>query len=986
MDEKSTKLLHYGHLGRAIYDSKSQSWSFARTISPPPRISYTGVTKVAVQSPSTQNASTPLPKRLTLSRGYPELIAGYRLARSETLSQTISTTNETCDPLASTLLDFGRAVDLNLDGAGRRAVPIVAFASGESGNVISFRTITDDTVQLRHETEAQLHVPTIGDEDGIDWSAQGAPVRQICFSHAPEERATFMAARFSSTLVFRPLYHRFPASVSTNRGSDGTVPGYQVSRMDSNLLLEISTSHTGGAGHADVKFNPWDQSQLAIVDHNGNWSIWELRIQPKRNRDNWIATAVRSGALPSVGVEEISSGTLGRHDGWLAIEWAGNENSIVVSDRRCSVLYRMEGNCAYPYTMELGFESFKKRSEWVLGIKRSALNPSHLFVLTTSRIIWFDIALESVADHESTRPSLSPRLSWCHFCDSDDTTLQLSSLTADEGFYLVLFSRLSPLALAFYCSETSEIVNGSTAVPDPQLLHMPASSRNAGGTDSSPNNLRLSTLVFKQYAPVGAGERDMHTGLSFFKAFMVDSSLCIRESIYSKPSASDLGSERLLGDDLLRVKQLRLTGLQNKAENPLSGFIVDDWDELAHDSGPIYDCGIANIAPTADPYFTLDYEQIYGIATGTSHLLLQDDETNTQRNFQESIDELMANFTAHIVSEEPTAWTAFEILRRPLILDDIDQNAHDLAAFVAQSATNPPLSGDRGHLLVQQYESFRSQSAQQLNAPEARKLGLVALYDRLVNNWLIDLPADIPGRARIMKEKFIRHFVADIVLSQIIAVHGSEEPNSATNGSGAQSTSTSGLTFPEDSAPNKSATESGDYAIHSQPSTTATQSTFTLGDSMLPEHSEDNIPTFSVLSSYTTFSRTESSSRDATRLLDHWKPGADPASYSLLSEEQQSAATIRTSRHKSKKRLSQAIKSLSLDAPVPPSVSTPAPAMRGDWGSQPDNSQTPMIHLPSSQVTNDLPMTQVERGAFGGREATRKAGIKARKKKRAAGF
>ena len=135
------------------------------------------MTKVVVQSPSAQDASTLLPKRLALSRGYPELIAGYRLARSETLSQTISATSETCDPFISTLLDFGRAVDSDLDDAGRRAVPIVAFASGESGNVISFRTITDDTVQLRHETEAQLHAPTIGDEDGGEVEGEEVRVR-----------------------------------------------------------------------------------------------------------------------------------------------------------------------------------------------------------------------------------------------------------------------------------------------------------------------------------------------------------------------------------------------------------------------------------------------------------------------------------------------------------------------------------------------------------------------------------------------------------------------------------------------------------------------------------------------------------------------------------------------------------------------------------------------------------------------------------------
>ncbi|KAL4946194.1 hypothetical protein BDV06DRAFT_235064 [Aspergillus oleicola] len=984
MDESSTKLIHYGHFGKATYHSKAQSWGFSRTIVPPPRLSYTGVTKVAVQSPSVQTAHSAISKRSTLTRAYPELIGGYRLARHETLSHTISATSEACNPLVSSLLDFGRAVDSDVDNSGRRAVPIVAFASGESGSIISFRKITDDTADLEHDTSAQLRVPTIENEGGINWSAQGAPIQQICFSHAPEERATLMAVRFSSTMIFRPLYRRVPVSVSVDRGINGTALGYQVSRMDPNFLMEISTSHTGGFAHADAKFNPWNQYQLALVDQGGHWGIWELRNQPKRKKDNWIAAVVRSGILPSVDVEKAQTGTDGRYDGWLAIEWVGNESCIVVCDRRCSTLYRMEGDRAYTYEMKL---AFRRDSEWILGIKRSARNSSHIFILTTFRLILFDITLGSIPVYEGTGPSLYPRLSWRHFRDPDDTTLQLSSITANEDFYLVLFSRLSPLALAYYCSETREVENGSLSVPDPLILHLPASCDNAGNTEALSSDTHLTSLVFKEFAPAATREQDIDSSVSLIKAFMIDSSLRIRESVYSKPLDGDLGGERSRGRDLLRVRQLRLTGLQNRAEYPLSGFIVDDWDEHAHGNGPVSDHGIANIAPTAEPYFTLDYEQIYDIATGALDLLLQDGEKTIERNFQESIDELVAKVTDHISSEEPTSWTALEILRKSLVLDDIDQNSHDLAASVAQFAANHSALGDRDHLLVQRYESFSLQSAQQLDAAETTKLDLVSRYDQLVNDWLIDLPADTPGRARIMKEKSIRHFVADIVLSQIIAVHRSAETESIAKGSEGRSASTSGLMDLEQLMPNKTMTESDDHGLHSQAAVPATRSSSALEDpGPSHEHSVNERPTFSVLSSYTTFSRTESTSRDAKRILDHWKPGVDPASYSLISEESQSAALNRASRRKYRKKVSQAMKSLSLDTPQPPSVSTPAIAVRGDWGSQPDNSQPPMIHLPSSQVTNDLPMTQVERGAFGGREASKKSGIKARKKKRAAGF
>ncbi|KAL4868190.1 hypothetical protein BDV12DRAFT_170223 [Aspergillus spectabilis] len=987
MDENSTRNLEYGHLGKAAYNLDTQSWSFLRTLTPSPRISYTGLTKTAVETPSTSIQLSSALSHSILSQGYPEITAGYRFARNETLSQTIIAANETCNPLVSALLDFGRAVDSDIDNSGRRAVLVVAFASGECGNVISFRTMTDDLIDLEPTTTTQLRVPTIGDEDAIEWLADGSPVRQICFSHGPEERATFMAARFSSTVIFRPLFHRSPISVSTHRDRDTMLPSYQSSRLDPNFLMEISTSHTGGAPHADAKFNPWNQSQLAIVDEDGNWGIWELRNQQRRNKDNWIAACTTSGKLPWVGVEEGQNiGAHGRHDGWLVIEWVGNENHILVCDRRCSMLYRMEGGRTYSYSIEL---DFRRKSEWILDIKRSTCNPSHIFILTTSRLFWFDINPDAISVDDSTRPALSPLLSWSHFRDSDDTTLQLSSLAVEEDFYLVLFSRLNHSVLAFYCSEPPKLTSDSISAPDPFCLHVPLPLDYAEDPQTLSTGPHFSTLVFRELAPKSVDEDYLDSRLSFLKVFAVDSRLRVQELIYLRPSTIGINDERSPERDILRVRHMRLTGQQQTATHSLGDFIVDDWDESALGHGPVSDRGIDSIAPLAERQFTLDYTQIYGIATGALGLLSQEGDETPGAGFQASFEELV-KIVSESASDLPFNRTALEILRRSLVLDDIDQNAQDLRDFVSQFASSNFALGSQNYLLVQPYDSFSSPSTQQVKQAEISGLDLVAIYDRLVNHWLVDLPPNIPGRARITKEKAIRHFVADIVLAQMISAHKLATAESTTfDDENLAPFSTGGLIGSSGRTNEQYLYEPlptpVDHSFRSQANTTATQSSYTVGAFVLPERQADKCPTFMALSSYTTFSKPDTMSRDTERILSHWKYGIDPALYSLASEESQLAARNRASRRKPRKRMSQAMKNTSLDSSVPLPVSSPTPAAR-DWGSQPDNSQPPAIRLQSSQVTDDLPMTQVERGAFGGREAAKKGGIKARKKKRAAGF
>ncbi|KAL2837411.1 RNA polymerase I-specific transcription initiation factor RRN6-like protein [Aspergillus pseudoustus] len=979
MDENTARPLQYGHVGKPIYSSGTQSWSFSRTLCPAPRISYTGITKTVVRSPSTSIPLSSTLKRSTLTQVYPELTGGYHSTYNQGLSHMITVTGEVCRPLTSTLLEFGRAVVLDVDHSGQLSVPIAVFASGECGNMIAFRTVADGMMDTLPSTTVEIRAPTIGDEDTFEWVTEGAPVRQICSSTIENDGASFVAARSSSTVIFRPLYRRTSASIPTQRGISGVASNYQVSRLDPNFLMEISSSHTGGFAHADVKFNPWNQNQIAIVDEGGNWGIWQLRNQLKKNKDNWIATRVAWGSLPCVGAESQATGADSRHDGWLAIEWVGDGRHIIVCDRRCSMLYRMENGHSYSSTIELGL---RRKSEWILGIRRSTCNPSQVFVLTTYRLLWLDVAPALTSAHGNLRSPVSPRLSWRHFRDSDDTTLQLTSLAVDEDFYLILFSRLSPLLLAFNCPISADHTTDSGSAPDPFILHIPQSPEDPGPLSGA---VHFSTLVFKQIAPANLDITYRCPGLSFIKAFLVDSNLRVQESVYSKISNSTLEGEPTRERDILRATDPRVSKSPKQAFNDRSDFIVDDWGESALGPGTS-PRGIHNIAPLLGPQFTLDYTQIYAIVTGALGLLSCDGGEGAGRSFRALVQELINEISDHDPLEHPTSRTAPEILQRTPIFDDIDQNAQDLRLFISQFASDHLPLKDTSHLLVHPFNPLTSPASHRVLA-ETSKLDLIAIYDRLVNHWLVDLPFNISGRARIAKEKAIRHLMADMVLGQIIAVRRADSTIQSTDGESLASSRPISDLRASLAAANEQlsyeatgpSTKAGSIAIRCRSRQ---------GNFVFPNPLTGEVPTFTSLSAYTSFRGAEPISRDTHRILGHWKLGLDQVSYSIVTEESQSAARLKGSRCKPRNKMSLSLKPLNLESSAPlPAASSPV-RPSGDWGSQPDNnSQPPMIRLQSSQVTEDLlPMTQVERGAFGGREAVKKSVAKAKKKKRAAGF
>lgn len=330
-----------------------------------------------------------------------------------------------------------------------------------------------------------------------------------------------------------------------------------------------------------------------------------------------------------------------------------------------------------------------------------------------------------------------------------------------------------------------------------------------------------------------------------------------------------------------------------------------------------------------------------------------------------------------------------EILGSSPLLDDIDGNARaigDITSLCEHHTADPEneykLHTLPSNLAISPVIDFAT-------AESDGKLKLVYIYDRLVNDWLSNLPLDIPGRTRITKEKVIRRIAADLILAQISISRKPDTENDIYSNQRIEHQDNAESSNPETSV------ESHRAGTPRRPSFSASEqgrdgSTFR-NDFDFQPLKENKAPIYSSLSSLTTFKAQPSKSRNMDAMLSHWVPGMDPATYnwqrtvqSVEDDGYQRMSRSATPKHRSRKKTPQAV---AMSSPAPPAIS-PAPPLTQEFGSQPTGAPLRRGILPSSQTAmeEDLPMTQVERGLFGGREANRKNAIKTRKKKRAAGF
>lgn len=552
--------------------------------------------------------------------------------------------------------------------------------------------------------------------------------------------------------------------------------------------------------------------------------------------------------------------------------------------------------------------------------------------------------------------------------------------------YLIIYSRLNSFVLAFQCRLSAEGQIDMIHAPDPFILDVPRPSDNPAVWQVPRSDPHFSTLAFQEVGPSlkAAAKRHYYPNIRLLKLFLLDSSLALRESIYVGPLAKSNDEEQLSGRDVLRLKTRNPTRQKRELARHESDFVVDDWDEsvfgmdtlMAHSVCP------TGALPTI-PDWVVDHTQTYAVATGEMGTITSGGGDNEhERSFRESIEDLNEKFSVAALSDRHTSSTMydsrtslariylltgsrFELLGKTPSLGDIDQNAQDLQQLL--DPQDSVLENGYQLLVLPSNLSSSSSTSSARSVELSSTLDLVSTYDRLVNDWLSVLPHTIPGRTRIMKEKVIRGVAVDLNLARVnVTASSSEDSSGPRHGMLTEDSDQADADFSEVGTPG--GLEGGGSDSH--------------------QYANAMAQNYSSLSSLTTFNGQKPMARSIATMLAHWQPGTTPAAYGWQQtvqdqeSESETATRRRPRRSRSRMKLSQS-QTPGIGSSTPSAMSSGLPPAQ-NWGSQPDGAN--LVKFESSQtVEDDLPMTQVERGTFGGREAARSRAIKARKK-RAAGF
>lgn len=322
------------------------------------------------------------------------------------------------DPLISNRLAFGRA---HFEAT---TTDIMAISAGEAGDVVRLIQVKNAQYGCGYDEISSISVPEIDERVEGLWSANGSIIQQIACA---DGASTCVAVRLlNSTVILRPRCRRaIDLGHNPRLLSHGS---WFPLRIDANPVLELFMEHTGGAPHADVNFNPWHQCQVAIVDQQGVWSVWELLGQEQ----DIGSTGVKSVAMGNIfdgHDSEVPSQY--EDDGWGAVRFVARSDILVVCNRVHMAIFHIPSRLTQTGVPSL---DLSRASDWILDLKTSVRNRSHIFVVTSSQVLCIHVAAIGEEDDQGKTQAVTTTLrSWCHFRESGDTSLRMEVSDHDRG-------------------------------------------------------------------------------------------------------------------------------------------------------------------------------------------------------------------------------------------------------------------------------------------------------------------------------------------------------------------------------------------------------------------------------------------------------------------------------------------------------------------------------------------------------------------------
>ena len=372
----------------------------------------------------------------------------------------------------------------------------------------------------------------------------------VHFSLSASQHAPFFFTQATITLLYTP--ERLP---TVNLQSANITP---------NPALQITVENTGGVSHADVSFNPDYQRQFAIVDEQGNWSIWDIEGGYKNNR-SYAVECTNKGTVIAAQDDSYVVTPLGSRavdDGWARILWVGDVNTIAVATRRHLDIVNLKRGLSPPACPPFVAE---RSADWILDMKRHPRDRTLLFVLTSARLYLAALRPPSgVATSDPEDSAVTVLMSWAHFRGTEDITLQLTlhmSTEEDAACLVLMHSRINALITVYSVDHFPHVTSS-----DPASLRLELGSKYDQSADGPRHILQLhiDSLKYKRHGlhksdPAAVTWNDSN---NFYQLTVVLSDLSVLEGIICAPTGREPGFGAAIAP-LRSVRNLRSRACQD---------------------------------------------------------------------------------------------------------------------------------------------------------------------------------------------------------------------------------------------------------------------------------------------------------------------------------------------------------------------------------------------------------------------------------------
>lgn len=399
----------------------------------------------------------------------------YQDALKEDMEE-LTVSNET--PNTRPVLAIGHVPDLK-DKAGIRKFPIMAVASGESGELLRLAHMEDTQWQWGENTDAFLNVVTIdpvNKEAEATWAVDGLSIRQVKFAGnrlQDETHRWLLVQKETATTILRPEYRQIPSA--SNQTADSFIRE-RPSLINPNPLFTIRHHQTGGSAHSDVAFLSTASGrshQVAIIDEAGYWSIWDLpgawQVQRKVAPQLSLGKCghISNGLLSELPSKPPRPNENERH-GVLIMEGVGPEKLeispspfsskttdattrylLMWNHERMEVL-NLDANILLPRLGRIMRE--RGKLDWILDIQRSPTKQGHVFILTQYHITWVDVFSRDETGAGPLRPSII--LSCPHLGTKNDDSRMFVCRASDDdedtSLVFIYYPRMGQLCIYWF--------------------------------------------------------------------------------------------------------------------------------------------------------------------------------------------------------------------------------------------------------------------------------------------------------------------------------------------------------------------------------------------------------------------------------------------------------------------------------------------------------------------------------------------------------